>query len=162
MEHSDLPVFAAHPLCPPHLRQLVEDAVEAFDNAWLLPPQDGEVFATAKEYLARPQGFALSRGFAVVTRGSDKKRARFLCIHHGEETKNWRKLEQHVERDSNDDKKIISKRQREGTSKNARGCTWEMYWSVRSVGKRGSGVLAGQLGIPEIPIATSLSQSLRL
>lgn len=147
MEHSDLPVFVAHPLCPPHLRQLVEDAVEAFDNAWLLPPQDGEVFATAKECLVRLQGFALSRGFAVVTRGSDKKRARFLCIHHGEETKNWRKLEQHVERDPNDGKKIISKRQREDTSKNARGCTWEMYWSMRSVGKRDSGVLAGQLGI---------------
>jgi hypothetical protein len=66
----------------------MEDAVEAFDNAWLLPPQDGEVFAIAKECLARLQGFALSRGFAVVTRGLDKKRVRFLCIYHGKETKN--------------------------------------------------------------------------
>jgi hypothetical protein len=80
MEHSDLPVFVAHPQCPPHLRQLVEDAVEAFDNAWLLPPQNEEVFTTAKECLARLQGFALSRGFAVVTRGSDKKRASF-CVY---------------------------------------------------------------------------------
>jgi len=110
MEHSDLPVFVAHPLCPPHLRQLVEDMVESFDNAWLLPPQDGEVFTTAKEYLARLRGFALSRGFAGVTRGSDKKRVRVLHVRHGEETKNWRELEQHVERDPNNDKKIISKR----------------------------------------------------
>jgi len=28
------PVFVAHALCPPHLRTIVEDAVEAFDNAW--------------------------------------------------------------------------------------------------------------------------------
>jgi hypothetical protein len=80
MEHSNRPVFTAHPLCPPHLRQLVENTVEAFDNAWLLPTQDGEVFAATKERLARLQGFALSQGFAVMTRGSDKKRARFLCI----------------------------------------------------------------------------------
>ena len=31
--------------------------------------------------------------------------------------------------------------------KQARGCDWEMYWSVRSLGKRGSGQSAGQLGI---------------
>jgi len=98
------------PFCAHSQFRLVEDTVEAFDNAWLLPPQDGEVFATAKEYLARPQGFALSRAFAVVTRGSDKERARFLYIHRGEEAKNWRKLEQQVERDPNNDKKIISKR----------------------------------------------------
>jgi hypothetical protein len=32
MERSDLPVFIAHLLYPPHLRQLVEDTAEAFDN----------------------------------------------------------------------------------------------------------------------------------
>ena len=32
VKHSDIPVFVAHSLYPPHLRQLVEDAVEAFDN----------------------------------------------------------------------------------------------------------------------------------
>jgi hypothetical protein len=79
MEHSNRPVFTAHPLCPPHLRQLVENTVEAFDNAWLLPPQDGEVFATTKECLARLQGFALSQGFAVMTRGSDKKEQGFCA-----------------------------------------------------------------------------------
>jgi hypothetical protein len=34
----------------------VEDAVEAFNNAWLLPPQQGEVFETAKACLRRLQG----------------------------------------------------------------------------------------------------------
>ena len=39
-----------------HLRTIVEDVVEAFDNAWLLPPQEGEVFETAKACLRRLQG----------------------------------------------------------------------------------------------------------
>jgi hypothetical protein len=94
------PVFVAHPLCPPHLRKVGEDAVEAFDSAWLLPPQAGEVFESAKACLRRLQGYALSRGFAVVTTASVKDRARFACIHHGAETKNWRELEDHVEKDA--------------------------------------------------------------
>src|SRR5881275_1914958 len=77
------PVFVPHPLCPPHLRKVVEDAVEAFDSAWLLPPQAGEVFESAKACLRRLQGYALSQGFAVVTASSNKTRARFSCIHHG-------------------------------------------------------------------------------
>ena len=135
------PVFVAHPLCPPHLRT----AVESFESAWLLPPQHGEVFLTAKDCLRRLQGYSLSRGFAVVTTTSKKTRAQFACIHHGIETKNWRDLEEHVEKNVEDN--ILSRRKKEGTSANANDCTWEMYWSVRSVGKRGSGVLAGQLGI---------------
>jgi hypothetical protein len=29
------PVFVAHPLCPPHLRRLLEETVQAVDNSWL-------------------------------------------------------------------------------------------------------------------------------
>jgi hypothetical protein len=47
------PVFVAHQLCPPHLRQLVEHAIESFDNAWLLTPVKGELFDSGKAYLAR-------------------------------------------------------------------------------------------------------------
>ena len=109
---------------------------------------EGEVFDTAKGCLARLQAFAFSQGFAVVTTRSRKERSHFSCIHHGGETRNWRKLEQHVEKDLKNGK-TVSKRQKECTSKQARGCPWEMYWSVRSVGKRGSGQTAGQLGINE-------------
>lgn len=135
------PVFIAHQLYPPHLRQLVEDTVQSFDDAWLLPPEEGELFESGMACLTRLQGFALSRGFAVVTTCSTATRFRFGCIHRGEETKNWRKLEKHVEKDP-ETKKAVSNRQRESTSSNARGCDWEMYWSVRSVGKRGSGHVA--------------------
>ena len=138
--------FVAYLLCPPYLRQLIKDTVQSFDDAWLLPPQNGELFDSGKACLDRLQGFALSRGFAVVTTSSTAGRYRFGCIHRGPETKNWRKLEDRVQKDP-ESKQIVSNRQREGTSQNARGCNWEMYWSVRSVGKRGSGQVAGQLGI---------------
>ena len=87
---SDLerPVFVAHQLCPPHLRSLVEDTVQAFDDSWLLPPVEGEIFESGKACLARLQGFALSRGFAAVTISSKAGRFRFGCIHHGDESRN--------------------------------------------------------------------------
>jgi hypothetical protein len=111
-EHA---VFVAHQLCPPYLRQLVKDAVQSFDNMWLLPPVEGELFNSGKACLARLQGFALFRGFAVVTISSTAERYRFGCVHHGDESKNWRKLEQHVEKNP-ESNQIVSKRQREGTS----------------------------------------------
>jgi hypothetical protein len=57
----------------------------AFDSAWLLSPQQGELFEAAKEYMRRLQIYALSRGFAVVTLTSKLKRACFACIYHGSE-----------------------------------------------------------------------------
>ena len=149
MSHSsspEPPSFIAHPLCPPHLRQLVEDTIQSFDDAWLLPPQDGELFDSGKACLDRLQGFILSRGFAVVTTSSTAGRYRFGYIHRSKETKNWRKLEDHIQKDSKS-KQIVSNRQKEKTSQNARSCDWEMYWSIRSVGKWGSGQVVGQLGI---------------
>lgn len=116
------PVFVAHQLCPRHLRQLVEDTVQSFNNAWLLPPVEGELFDSGKACLARLHGFALSKGFAVVTTAPRAGRYRFACIRHRVNTKNWRKLEDHVEKGSESDK-IVSKRQREDTSKQARGCS---------------------------------------
>jgi hypothetical protein len=80
--------FVAHPLCLPHLRKIIEDAVDTFDSAWLSPPQPGEGFDTAKDCFRRLQGYALSRGFAVVTTTSNKTRARFACILHEDKTKN--------------------------------------------------------------------------
>jgi hypothetical protein len=43
------PVFVAHQLCHPHLCQLVEDAIESFNNAWLLPPIEGELFDSKED-----------------------------------------------------------------------------------------------------------------
>ena len=105
--------------------------LQAFDDSWLVSPVKGEVFESGKACLARLQEFALSRGFAVMTLNSKTGRFRFGCIHYRKESKNWRKLEQHVEKDP-ESKKTVSKRQREATSKQARGCDWEMYRTWRS------------------------------
>src|SRR5579859_5791451 len=145
---TERPVFIAHDLCPPHLRKQVEDIAGSFNPDWLLPPMDGEVFESFQECFARLQGYAFSQGFAVVTLSSKKTKARaqFGCIHHAKETKNWRKLEKHVDKDPATED-IVSNRKRNNYSVNAKGCPWAAYWSVRSVGKRSSGVMAGQLGI---------------
>jgi hypothetical protein len=60
-------MLQSHQLYPPHLRQLVEDTMQAFDDALLLPPENRKAFDSGKTYLARLQGFALSRGFVVIT-----------------------------------------------------------------------------------------------
>ena len=60
-----------------------------------------------------------------MTLTSGPKRARFACIHHGSEPRNWRGLEDYVHK--NDEGSIVSRRKRDDTSKNAKNCTWEMY-----------------------------------
>lgn len=119
------PVFAAHPLCPPHLRSIVEDAVETFNSAWLLPPQQGEIFDTAKECMRRLQAYALSKDFAVVTITFKLQRSRFACIHYDFKTRNWRGLKDHIEK--NDKGTIISRLKRNNTSNNIKNYTKEIY-----------------------------------
>ena len=112
MSHSSSPKplsFVAHSLCPPHLRQLIKDTVQSFDDAWLLPPQNGELFDSGKACLDRLQGFALSRGFAVVTTSLTAGKYRFDCIHRDVDIKNWRKLEDYVQKDP-ENKQIVSNR----------------------------------------------------
>jgi hypothetical protein len=45
---SPSPAFVAHPLCPPHLRDLLEDTIQALDKSWLLPPIKGKGFESGK------------------------------------------------------------------------------------------------------------------
>jgi hypothetical protein len=85
---SPNPVLVAHPLCLPHLRGLVEDTVQAFDNSWLLAPVEGEVFESGKGCLARLQGYALHKevGWPLLKQlGQVPQRATLrtlLCLGH--------------------------------------------------------------------------------
>ena len=47
-------------------RTALETAVARVPTAWLIPPQDGELFDRPDEAFARLQGYALGAGFAVV------------------------------------------------------------------------------------------------
>jgi hypothetical protein len=101
---------------PKHQRRAFDRAVAELPTDFFSFPVTGEVFESKAECKARVQGFALSQGFAVVVGKSSHDgtpRAEFLCIHHGTVTRNHRKLEDEVEKDSEDN--ITSKRQRDNT-----------------------------------------------
>ena len=56
-----------------------------------------------------------------MTASSQKGRARFAYIHHGTKTRNWRGLEECVERDAEGN--ILSNRKKEDTDTNAKDYT---------------------------------------
>jgi len=62
-------------------------AVARVPLAWLLAPREGELFDSPDEAYARPQGYALGAGFAVIKgQGSAPIRKNYCCIHHGTKT----------------------------------------------------------------------------
>ena len=87
-------------------------------TAWLISPQDSELFDRPDEAFARLQGYALGAGFAVVKGPTTPIRKIYQCIHHGRATRNIRKLSDRVERDPNNPKVIISSRKRDNTQAN--------------------------------------------
>jgi hypothetical protein len=117
-------LWQAKPGCPAHLRDVVERFVNTRDPAWRVPPASkGEVFESFEQCQERLNVWAMIEGFAVVVRGrGDPKNPckRFLCIHHDDKTRNYWKLEEEVEKDS--DGYIISVRQRDATHIKQKGC----------------------------------------
>ena len=113
--------------CAPHLRQAYEKAVNAHPIAWRREPISGEVFKDLAEAERRLKYYSLAAGFDIV-RGSGGTRtspgAVFLCLYHGQQTRNFRGLEDSVMRDK--DSTIVSRRQRESTSIRQRGCPWSI------------------------------------
>ena len=133
-------VWQAKPGCADHHRAAVERMVNALPAAWLLPPQTGEVFDNLGHCNERLRGYALAEGRDIVRNGGGTKTNpsyRFRCIFHGGKTQNNRKLEDRVE--YNDEGKITSKRQRNGTNVRQLQCPWAALCSYKDIGKRGSG-----------------------
>ena len=71
----------------------------------------------------------------------------FRCIHHGTATLNTRGLEDHVERDEDDN--ITSRRKQEATNIKARDCPYFLWLAYKQVGKRGSGKFGLVLGVKD-------------
>jgi hypothetical protein len=70
---------------------------------YLLPPRIGEVFDNLDDCQTRLRGFALAEGFDVVKHGGGIKKApgsRYKYIFHGTDSRNYRNLKDHMERDS--------------------------------------------------------------
>src|SRR5436305_747874 len=100
MEPTALLTFQNLPI---HLREAFLRAVRTNPLPWLLPPHTDDEFESSEQCLARLQAFALGQGFAVVTSRVYREgtpRWQFRCIHHSSSTRNDRKLEQEVERDT--------------------------------------------------------------
>ena len=142
-------LWTAHPDCPEHVKAELEARVRSFPSSFLLAPTPGEVFDNPDVCYERLQGWTLSQGFAIVrTSGSTKavrQRFEFCCIHRGVDTRNYRQLKQHVER--NEEDRITSRRKQEATKINARNCPYCICLSYKQVGKRGSGVFGFVLSI---------------
>jgi hypothetical protein len=71
--------------------------------SYLLPPRTGEVFDNLDDCQSRLRGFALAEDFDVVKHGGGTKKApvsRYRCIFHGIDSRNYRKLKDHVVKDS--------------------------------------------------------------
>ena len=130
----------AKPGCPEHHRTVVERMVNALPSSYLLPPRSGELFDNLDACNNRLRGYALAEGFDIVKHGGGTKKipgSRYKYIFHGINTQNYRKLEDHVEKDS--EGKIISRHQRDATSVRQLQCTWSAICSFKSIGKRNSG-----------------------
>jgi hypothetical protein len=101
--------WCPHPALVPGIRDRLIGAVGRLPKAWLMPPQDGEVFDTAEEGQQRLLGYSLAAGFQTVGgQGSHATRKNVWCIHHGETTRNGRKLSYKVQKDA--EGRVISTR----------------------------------------------------
>ena len=132
--------FYAKPGCPSHLVDIYEKAVNALPSSYLLPPVTGEVFASIEACEQRLRGFALAEGLDITHTGGGNKECpgrRWQCVHHGKETRNWRKLEDRIE--TNEEGKIISRRKRDRTNVGQLTYNWSVRISWKDIGKRGSG-----------------------
>jgi hypothetical protein len=106
---------------------------------YLKPPQTGEVFQSLDEANARMRAWAFFQGFDIVNAGggtTGHPGMRLVCIHHASKTRNYRGLEDRVERD--EEGAIISRRQRDGTTVGQLNCLWHCLVSYKSVGVRGT------------------------
>jgi hypothetical protein len=80
----------------------VERHINVNPSAWILHPQSGELFDNLDHCNRRLRDYAFAEGFDIIRKGGKSKSNpswRFRYVHHGEKTRNDRKLEARVERD---------------------------------------------------------------
>jgi hypothetical protein len=109
---------------------LAEEAYKAIARlllSYLIHPVDSEIFSVPEAAFDRLQNYAMSRGFCIVHRNTDRNKAkteiyrvRWQCIHYSLQIANKRGLEKYVT--YNSESKISSERKRENTKIMSRGC----------------------------------------
>jgi hypothetical protein len=110
----------AKPGCPEPHRVLVDRHLARLHHrnpSYLLPLETGEIFQSLDAAKARVRAYAFIKGFKASLEGGGsvgKPGLRFRYLHFSEKTRNYRGLEDHVERD--EEGNITSNRKREGTN----------------------------------------------
>lgn len=125
--------WEAHPDCPIHHRIALERAVNTCDKAWRAPLETGKAFVSIDDAERRVRCFLLVEGFELVKKGSGNKQhpaAYWACGHHGDYTRNCRKLKLTVELDAQGG--VISKRKRDHINVKQSSCYWSVSVSYRS------------------------------
>jgi hypothetical protein len=127
-----------HPDSDPTLAKEAHKAIARLPLSHRIHPVDSEIFSAPQAAFDRLQNYAMSRGFCIVGRSSDRNKAktqivrvRWQCIHHSLETANKRGLEKHVIYDS--EGKISSERKHENTKIMGKGCNWGMGVSYKVI-----------------------------
>ena len=131
-------VWRAPSGCSQHLRGPLESLVNAFPISWRQIPVTAEVFGSLPEAERRLRAFALLTGFDIVRSGGGNAKvpaSLFKCVHHGEKTRNFRGLEDHVAVDKEGE--ITSRRKRERTTVRQTGCNWRCRVSFKSIDRGG-------------------------
>ena len=122
----------------PILAEEAHKAIARLPMSHLIHPVDGEIFSAPEAAFDRLQNYAISRGFYIVHRNTDKNKAkteiykvRWQYIHHNLETANKRGLKEHVI--YNSENKISSERKRENTKIINKKCNWEIGVSYKVI-----------------------------
>jgi hypothetical protein len=111
-----------------------------FTAVILLAASHRRGFDNLDDCQSRLRGFALAEGFDVVKHGSGIKKApasRYKYIFYSVDSRNYRKLKDHMVKDS--EGKINSRRKRDATSVWQLQCIWSAICSFKFIGKRGLG-----------------------
>jgi hypothetical protein len=158
--HSTPAAPTAKPGCPDKHRGIVERKMASFPLAWRAVPQNNEIFDSLEQCEERLRAYAFCEGFDIVRKGGGTPTnpgSGFVCIHHGKETRNYRKLENKVEKDLEDN--IVSLRKRDGTLTRQLDCEWEVRCTFKDYPRRGSGIKKWILTLKSKPNFDPLAHS---
>ena len=154
--------WSPHPDLEVSFVPVIQKIIDSIPPAHLLPPRDREIYDAPSACFERLQNFAFSQGFAVVTGSCGRAgnpRKYYRCIHHGDKTRNWRRLEEHVRKESisetssaqpsaqasaetsadeerKEEEPTTHQRHRENTKINCMGCKWSVSLSYKRIERR--------------------------
>jgi MULE transposase domain len=129
----------AKPGCPEASRAIVEAHMASMPVAWRIRPRTDETFNSVEAFKERIVGWSFCEGFWPEESGGGTPQVpsmRLKCKHHSAKTRNYRGLEDRVEKD--DQGVVISDRKRENTGAGQLLCPYEIRCSYKGFPNRAS------------------------